>query len=301
MKLASMARLWSVVSWTALVGVAPTLALAQELPRDFALPHPLFDPDSALEYDFWQATSARSGPCQSLGGGLTGPTILEAGAIEYFDGLGSGSNPDGESSARAMGPPLLAGMIAPEDIERGVIDHALALAIPGPRNTSPDPSEPSSSEYFYPASTTETDHYSTDPMALRAGQRLRLKASLVDDGGSPIDEEQDLAPITRLFLAALRTYGAYVVDAAGGFTFYAEDVHTADLKLTQAETNALIGEPEGNALADGKTRWEVVIEALSIDLWSIPIAYGPWADGQDPSTATLTTANFEVVEPATQP
>jgi hypothetical protein len=60
-------------------------------------------------------------------------------------------------------------MILPEDIESGVIAHALALAIPGPRNLSRDPYEPLPSDYFYPASTTETDFYSTNPHAWLPG------------------------------------------------------------------------------------------------------------------------------------
>jgi hypothetical protein len=257
----------------------------------------LYNPDTSITYDFWQATTVRDGECQSQGGGLVGTTIFEAGAIDLFDVRGSGANSDTYSSARAMGTPLLAGLILPEDVESGEIAHALALAIPGPRNLSPDPGEPLSSDYFYPASTTETDFYSTNPHALAAGQRIRLKQAIVDDAGDTIDENA-LAPITRLFLAALRTYGAYLVDNAGGFTFYAEDVHTAALHLTDDEVNALIGEPPGTPIPGDRTKWQVVIETLNWELEQIPFAYGPWTEGQDPATAQIATANYEVVAPA---
>jgi hypothetical protein len=102
----------------------------------------LYHAESATAYDFWQATTARSGVCESHGGGLEGDSIPEAGYADYFDIRGDGSNPDDEASARAMGTALLAGMILPEDIESGEIGHALAVAIPGPRNLSPDPYEP---------------------------------------------------------------------------------------------------------------------------------------------------------------
>jgi hypothetical protein len=251
-----------------------------------------------MTYDLWQATTQRDGECESWGAGYTGTAILEAGAADFFDVRGSGVNVDTYSSARATGPPLLAGLILPEDIESGAISHALAFAIPGPRNTSSDPYEPILSDYFYPASTTETDYYNTNPNALAAGQRIRLKQAIVDDLGDPIDEDQ-LAPITRMFLAALRTYGAYLVDNAGGFIFYAEEITTADLHLSDEEVNALIGEPPGVPLPAGKTKWEVVIEILNDEVVAIPLAYGP--DVQDPATAEITTANFEVVEPATEP
>ena len=260
----------------------------------------LYNPATFEEYDFWQATTVRDAECASLGGGQTGTTILEAGVVDFFNVRGSGANPDTYYSARAHGTPLLAGMILPEDVESGAIAHALAFAIPGPRNTSADPSEPLSSDYFYPASTTETDFFNTNPYALAAGQRIRLKQTLVDEEGEVVDESQ-LAPITRMFLTALRTYGAYLVDNAGGFSFSAEDIHTAVLHLSDDEVNALIGQPPGTPLPAGMTRWQVVIEKLAEELELIPIAYGPWEQGQDPATATIETSNFEVVEPATAP
>ena len=260
----------------------------------------LYRPDTFRTYDFWQATTQRTGQCASRGAGYTGTAILEAGAVDFFDVRGSGANVDTYSSARATGPPLLAGLILPEDVESGTIAHVLAFAIPGPRNLSSDPFEPLSSDYFYPASTTETDFYNTNPHALAAGQRIRLKPGIVDDEGNPINETQ-LAPITRMFLTALRIYGAYLVDNAGGFIFYAEEVNTAVLNLTADQINVLIGESLGTPLPAGKTKWQIVMETLDEELGPIPFAYGPWPNGQDPATAQITTANFEVVEPATRP
>jgi hypothetical protein len=261
----------------------------------------LYEPDARREYDFWQATTARDGGGNSLGGGRPGSRIFAAGTVDYFDLGGSGANPDSYWSARATGTPLLAGLIVPEDIERGRIEHALAFAIPGPRNTNrDDPYEPLSKDYFYPASTTEGDYFNTNPQALAAGQRLRLKKTIVDESGDTIDEE-DLAPITRMFLEALRTYGAYLVDNAGGFTFYAEDIHTAVLHLTNEEVKELTGRAPGSSLPAGKSGWRLAMEKLNEDLEQIPIAYGPWYEGQDPSTATITRSNFEVVARARRP
>ncbi|MFQ5435403.1 MAG: hypothetical protein ACE5FD_11060, partial [Anaerolineae bacterium] len=174
----------------------------------------LYNAATFEEYDFWQATTVRSAECASLGGGREGTTILEAGAIEFFDVRGSGSNLDTLSSARATGIPLLAGMILPEDVENGTIAHALGFALPGLRNLNADPTEPSASDFFYPTSTTETDFYSVNASHLAAGQRIRLKPTIVDENGDTIDEANDLAPITQMFLTALRTYGAYAVDSA---------------------------------------------------------------------------------------
>ena len=94
----------------------------------------LYDLDTFEEYDFWQATTVRDGECESWGGGLAGSMINEAGAVDFFDVRGPGANPDTYSSARAVGTPLLVGLILPEDVESGRISHALAVAVPGLRN-----------------------------------------------------------------------------------------------------------------------------------------------------------------------
>lgn len=259
----------------------------------------LYNPSTHQAYDFWRATTRRNGECGSWGGGQPGDQILEAGAVDFFDIHGDGTNIDTYSSARATGTPLLAGLLIPEDIASGEISHALAAAIPGLRNLSSNPYEPLPSDYFYPTTTTETDFYNTDEYALGAGQRLRLRPILVDEEGSPINETQ-LAPITQIFLAALRTYGAIVVDNAGGFTYYAEDIHSANLDLPLDQLNTLIGEPTGTPIPAEKNQWQVVIETLNLELELIPFAYGPWEDGNDPAEAIIEIPNFEIVIPATQ-
>ncbi|MFQ5589869.1 MAG: hypothetical protein ACE5HE_01785 [Phycisphaerae bacterium] len=261
----------------------------------------LVDTVDEMSYDFWTATTARDADGNSLGGGQVGTTILAAGAADFFDITGPGASPDGLSSARASGTPLLAGLILPEDVQSGEISHALACAIPRNRNLANDPTTPLATDYVYPASTTETDWYNTNPHALASGQRLRLKDSIVDEEGTTIDESA-LAPITRMYLAALRSYGLYIVDNSDGFTFYAEDIHTGNLQLSDDEVNELIGQPAGTPLPAGRTKWHTVLDALRDDLETIPFASGDWwADGFDPSTTTYGIANFEVVENAMQP
>ena len=154
-----------------------------------------------------------------------------------------------------------------------------------------------SSDYFYPASTTETDFYNIDPYALASGQRIRLKQTLYDEDAKLIDEAE-LAPITKMYLAALRDYGAYLVDNAGGFTFYAEDIYTAVLDLADDKINALIGKPIGTPLPEGKTKWQIVMEKLGNDLELIPFAVGIGDEELDPESAEIEISNFEVVEPA---
>lgn len=262
----------------------------------------IYDPNTFISYDYIFATPFYDENCHGFVGGLEGNQILLAGVVDYFDVHGPGVNQPGEGSysARAVGTPLLAGLILPEDIENGIIAHALAFAIPGPRNTSNYPYEPLESDYFYPASTTETDFYNTDPNALASGQRIRLKPTIVDEEGEAIDENE-LAPFTRIYLTALREYGAYLVDNADGFSFYAEEIHTAVLHLSDDEVNTLIGEPAGTLLRENMTKWQIVIERLGEDLGLIPLAVSAGDEEPDPETAVIETANFEVVEPADIP
>lgn len=262
----------------------------------------LYDPDTFTAYDYFAATPLRDDECLEFMGGLVGDKILQAGVVDFFDVRGAGVNQPGEGSysAHAVGTALLAGLLIPEDIENGEIAHALAFAIPGPRNTSLFPENPKESDYFYPASTTETDFYNTDSDALASGQRIRLKQTIVDEEGQVIDENE-FAPITRMFLTALRNYGAYLVENAGGFTFYAEDAHTAVLHLSDDEVNALIGQPSGTPLPEGLTKWQIVMETLGNDLELIPIASSLGDEEPDPETAEIEIANFEAIEPARIP
>jgi hypothetical protein len=247
-------------------------------------------------YDFWQATTAWDGECQSHGGGLPGSAIHQAGQADFGDLHGSGANPSGVRSARPTGTPLLAGAILPEDIEAGEIAHAVAVAIPGLRNLSSDPSNPLAADIVYPASSTDGVRYSINDHALAAGQRLRLRGTIVGADGNAINENA-LAPITKMLVQAMRRHGAYVVDTADGFSIFAEDIHTAVLELDDAQINALIGQPAGTPLPSDTTRWQLVMETLNQELAGIPFAAGP-CDGV---ATTVETANFVVVEPAAAP
>jgi hypothetical protein len=247
-------------------------------------------------YDFWQATTVREGECQSMGAGLPGPAILQAGQADFGDIHGTGANPAGVRGGRPTGTPLLAGAILPEDVASGDIAHALAVAIPGVRNRSSDPSSPLAADVVYPAASTDGVRYSINDDALAAGQRLRLRGTVVGSDGNLIDENE-LTPITRMFLRALRRYGAYVVDTADGLSFFAEDIHTAVLDLGDDQVNTLIGRPAGTPLPSDRTRWQLVIETLNQELAAIPFADGP-CNG---AATTVETANFVVVEPATGP
>ena len=135
------------------------------------------------------------------------------------------------------------------------------------------------------------------PDPLRTALTIAAAANTIDFGVSDdVDVVASMTNVTALAFAHGDTAGLardlarskmllYLVDNSGGLIFYAEDIHTGNLQMTNDEVNALIGSPAGTPLPSGKSKWQVVIEKLNEDLELIPFAYGPWQDGQDPATA----------------
>lgn len=143
-----------------------------------------------------------------------------------------------------------------------LLSYGGGLSISGdkalPVTTAADSSHPS---LVYAASDGSTELAKVPTLP----RDFTLPTPLFAPEGNPINASQ-LAPITQMFLTALRTYGAYLVDNAGGFTFYAEDIHTAVLHLTDAQVNTLIGQSPGTSLPASKTKWQIVIEKLNQEL-----------------------------------
>lgn len=135
---------------------------------------------------------------------------------------GPGYQAPGMVAARGSGLPLFGGLIRPGELEAGLIEHALAISVPGPAQGS----------YVQPASSTDG---SGDVDSLPEGARIRLKADVVPE--RPRDPRTGkLIPFTaqqrRLadaIVLALRTYGAIVVDRARVPTLYAQRDVTAGL------------------------------------------------------------------------
>jgi hypothetical protein len=164
-------------------------------------PNPLYDgwftiisSDGRTAYDLWRARR------------LADHSIsFQYMRIWNLDGSGYGA--PGQSSARGSGLPLFAGLIRPQELQNGQIDHALAISVPAPATRN----------YVSPASTTDGNG-ATD--SLPEGARIRLKAD------AQLHPQSRLTP-QRLRLAdalmwTLRTYGAIVVGRAAVPTLYAQ-------------------------------------------------------------------------------
>ena len=165
---------------------------------DGAMPDPQEDSHMAvvdlsrnLSWDMWGA--------KDLGDGWQTTTGFT------FDLTSTGVQTDGIGSARGSGFPLLGGLIRLEEIQRGYINHALAMAYDYPR----------SNVYVYPASMTDGKGGAN---AIPEGGRIQLDPALdLDSLG--------LTPAGRVIARALQEYGAYVGDNAGGIVLYAEGLY----------------------------------------------------------------------------
>ena len=167
----------------------------------------LWDKAHGIEYGFWQFYRNADG---SIGFSNGYKTSTAAGSLGQFK--------DGKAGGGA-GIPYLAGTVTKEDVQSGVINHALAAAV-----TSPG------SAFVYPASKSDGGGGSDSPPE---GTRLLLDPSW--------DENQLSNPIARMMARALKTYGVYIVDGSGSNKFYMEDRATAGwpAEFTRSATSGI--------------------------------------------------------------
>ena len=147
----------------------------------------VLDRHTGCEYDFWRAQ--KHGRTWSA---EWGNSIRSAGSGVFPRGL----------SARGSGFALLAGLIWPDELARGHIDHALIF------------SYPYTSAAGFVAPATESDGRSDRPDALPEGAHLQLDPSL--------DVDSLMLPrYERIVAHALQKYGMYLADTGGNLSFYA--------------------------------------------------------------------------------
>jgi len=145
----------------------------------------ILDRRAGCEYDFWQARKR-------------GRTWSAAWANSVRTGR-SGIYPRG-LSARGSGFALLAGVIRPEELARGRIDHALIFSYP----------HTSAAGFVAPA--TESDGTSVRPDAIPEGARLQLDPSF---------QVRSLPRYQRIVARALQRYGMYLADTGRNVSLYA--------------------------------------------------------------------------------
>lgn len=150
----------------------------------------VYDPIAGREWDLWQAKSNGSSWSTSAGA-----------AVSSVD---SGVAPGNTAGADAANFPLLGGLIRPEEIAQGHIDHALVFGLPGVGAGAP----------VCPA--THNASTSSDPSAPREGTHVQLDPS-IDVSSLPIPA------YAKIVARAMQVYGMYLRDSSGSLGVYAEN------------------------------------------------------------------------------
>lgn len=160
----------------------------------------IFDTDQSIAYDLWRARRENDGS-------------ISYHFMRMWDLNGPGYSAPQMVGARGSGLPLFAGLIRPGELEAGEINHALAISVPGPAQ----------SFFVQPASATDGNG---SIYSLPEGARIRLKADVLVPvpinpvTGKKIKLTAQQQRMADAIVAALRTYGAIVVDRARVPTLY---------------------------------------------------------------------------------
>ena len=154
----------------------------------------VLDPATSNELDMWQASYNAGADSWSAGSRY----------VTASNGWGAQCSSGQHClGAVAAGFAAFGGVVRPEEIAQGHIDHALFFADPNTR----------AGDIACPA--THTDGWASDPAAIPEGARIQLDPGFdVDDQAWPTWE--------KVIAHALQTYGAYLGDSGGSLAFSAE-------------------------------------------------------------------------------
>ena len=159
----------------------------------------VWQPSSGRLWEFWHLEDVGASWRASWGGAMRNASS-DSGA--YGPGAWPGAASNWGASASSLS--IAGGLITLEDLEKGEINHALAVAIPNPR----------AGVYASPAQ--RTDGGSTEPLSLPEGAHLRLEPGL--DLAS-----LHLPRLTLMMAEAAQRYGIFIRDTASNVAFYAQD------------------------------------------------------------------------------
>jgi len=160
----------------------------------------VWQPSSDTMWDLWKATKASDGTWSACWGGKLTNVSQSSGVYPAPYGT------------TASGLALLGGLIRPEELQAGEINHALAVSLV----------EVKANAFVSPAVRTDGKINSDD--AIPEGERFRLDPS--------VDVESlKMSKAGKIIARAIQQYGLIVRDTAGAVTLYAENTQTADVKL----------------------------------------------------------------------
>jgi hypothetical protein len=159
----------------------------------------VWQPSTDRMWEFWRLEKTSEGWQASWGGamddvsanrGVYGPEAWPSAATTW--------------GGSASSLPVAGGLITLEDLEKGEINHALAISVPNTRWDA------------YASPAQRTDGSSTEAFSLPEGAHLRLDPSLNL-------ASLHLPRLTLMLAEAAQRYGIFVRDTASDLAFYAED------------------------------------------------------------------------------
>ena len=185
----------------------------------------VWQPSTNKMWEFWGLEKPK-GTWQASWGGAMANVMADKGV--YGPEAWSGAATSWGASASSL--PIAGGLITFEDLEKGVINHALAIAVPNVRE----------GEYASPAQ--RTDGYMLGASTLPEGAHLRLEPGL------------DLAalhlpPFTLMLAKAAQRYGIFVRDRASDIAFYGQDPIPLGLEPYTGSTGYFEGKSPAQLLA----------------------------------------------------
>jgi hypothetical protein len=158
----------------------------------------VYQPATDRLWEFWGLRRGAGGWHARWGGAI--------GGVSKSPGFYGGRHRDWGASASSIS--IAGGLITPDELRRGRIAHALAIAVPNVR----------ARQRSWPAQ--RTDGRLDSPEAIPEGARFRL------DPGLDLDSLH-LPRVTRMLAEAAQNYGIIVRDQSPNVAFYAQDVSVA--------------------------------------------------------------------------
>jgi hypothetical protein len=159
----------------------------------------VWQPSTDRLWEFWAFEQTPSGPVAQWGGAMQ-HVSRNPGA--YDAGAWPGALPQWGASGSSLS--IAGGLISLEDLEHGIINHALMVSLPSIR----------AGVYASPAQ--RTDGTTDSPFALPEGAHLRLDPNL--------DLSRlHLPPLTLMIAQAAQRYGILVMDKGDNIAFDAQD------------------------------------------------------------------------------
>jgi hypothetical protein len=159
----------------------------------------VWQPSTDRMWEFWRLEKVGEAWQASWGGAMDDVTE-SSGA--YGPEAWTGATSSWGASASSLS--IAGGLITLEDLERGAIRHALAIALPNTR------------AHVYASPALRTDGGSTESSSLPEGAHLRLDPAL--DLAS-----LHLPRLTMMLAEAAQRYGVFVRDTSGNVSLYAQD------------------------------------------------------------------------------